>query len=289
MTSRDDRFAAAVAGGVVSDVTSMAGTSDAGHFIAAYELNALPAADRARYDEMSPLARVEQVRTPTLVLHGADDVRCPVGQAEQWHAALREHDVPSRLVLYPGASHLFILDGKPSHRLDFNRRIVDWVEQYAGDAAGPRRPASTLRTGSAGSRCWPNGTACPAPRSASCGVGTDELVEAAYGVLNKDTGVEVTADSVFQIGSVSKVWTATVVMQLVDEGLLDLDAPISRGAARAAAGRPGRHQAGDDAAPAHAHERHRRRRLHRHRSRRRLHREVRRRSWARSRRTIRSA
>ena len=56
---------------------------------------------------------------------------------------------------------------------------------------------------------------------------TDELVEAAYGVLNKDTGVEATTDSVFQIGSISKVWTATVVMQLVDEGLLDLDAPIS--------------------------------------------------------------
>ena len=33
-------------------------------------------------------------------------------------------------------------------------------------------------------------------------------------------------DSVFQIGSITKVWTATVVMQLVDEGLLDLDAPV---------------------------------------------------------------
>ncbi|TYP90419.1 serine hydrolase domain-containing protein [Blastococcus xanthinilyticus] len=54
----------------------------------------------------------------------------------------------------------------------------------------------------------------------------DELVEAATGVLNKSTGVEVTPDSVFQIGSISKVWTATLVMQLVDEGKLDLDAPL---------------------------------------------------------------
>ena len=54
----------------------------------------------------------------------------------------------------------------------------------------------------------------------------DELVEAATGVLNKATGVEVTTDSVFQIGSISKVWTATLVMQLVDEGRLDLDAPL---------------------------------------------------------------
>jgi len=57
--------------------------------------------------------------------------------------------------------------------------------------------------------------------------GADELVEAATGVLNKSTGVEVTTDSVFQIGSISKVWTATLVMQLVDEGKLDLDAPIA--------------------------------------------------------------
>jgi CubicO group peptidase (beta-lactamase class C family) len=51
-------------------------------------------------------------------------------------------------------------------------------------------------------------------------------VTAAYGVLNKETGVSVTTDSLFQIGSITKVWTATVAMQLVDEGLLDLDAPL---------------------------------------------------------------
>jgi CubicO group peptidase (beta-lactamase class C family) len=54
----------------------------------------------------------------------------------------------------------------------------------------------------------------------------DELVEVAYGVLNKDTGVSATPDSLFQIGSITKVWTATVALQLVDEGALDLDAPI---------------------------------------------------------------
>ncbi|TWH73749.1 serine hydrolase domain-containing protein [Modestobacter roseus] len=54
----------------------------------------------------------------------------------------------------------------------------------------------------------------------------DELVEAATGVLNKSTGARATPDSVFQIGSITKVWTATLVMQLVDEGKLDLDAPL---------------------------------------------------------------
>jgi CubicO group peptidase (beta-lactamase class C family) len=55
-----------------------------------------------------------------------------------------------------------------------------------------------------------------------------EVIDAAAGVLSTATGVEATADSVFQIGSITKVWTTTLVMQLVDEGLVDLDAPVRR-------------------------------------------------------------
>jgi CubicO group peptidase (beta-lactamase class C family) len=57
--------------------------------------------------------------------------------------------------------------------------------------------------------------------------GNDEIVTVAAGVLNKATGVQVTDDSLFQIGSITKVWTATVALQLVDEGKLALDAPVA--------------------------------------------------------------
>lgn len=53
-----------------------------------------------------------------------------------------------------------------------------------------------------------------------------EVVDAAAGVLSLATTVETTTDSVFQIGSITKVWTATLVLQLVDDGLLDLDEPV---------------------------------------------------------------
>src|SRR5262245_48054547 len=53
-----------------------------------------------------------------------------------------------------------------------------------------------------------------------------EVIDGAGGVLSTSTQVEATPDSVFQIGSITKVWTATLVMQLVDEGLLDLDVPV---------------------------------------------------------------
>jgi CubicO group peptidase (beta-lactamase class C family) len=48
----------------------------------------------------------------------------------------------------------------------------------------------------------------------------------ASGVLNSESGVEATTESAFQIGSIGKVFTATLVMQLVDEGLIELDQPI---------------------------------------------------------------
>ncbi|MFC5679202.1 serine hydrolase domain-containing protein [Aeromicrobium endophyticum] len=53
-----------------------------------------------------------------------------------------------------------------------------------------------------------------------------EVVDGAAGLLNLSTGVEATPDSVFQIGSITKLWTSTLVMQLVDEGLVDLDEPV---------------------------------------------------------------
>jgi CubicO group peptidase (beta-lactamase class C family) len=53
-----------------------------------------------------------------------------------------------------------------------------------------------------------------------------ETTIAPYGVLNAGTGVETTADSLFQIGSVTKPWTATMIVQLAAEGRLTLDDPV---------------------------------------------------------------
>ncbi|MDR6865707.1 dipeptidyl aminopeptidase/acylaminoacyl peptidase/CubicO group peptidase (beta-lactamase class C family) [Microbacterium resistens] len=225
LTSRDDRFAAAVPGGVVTDLISMGGTSDAAHYITAAENGGLPWSDRERLLERSPYTHVDRVTTPTLILHGAADDRCPVGQAEQWFTALRERGVPARLVLYPGGTHLFPLIGPPSHRADFSTRIIDWVCRHAPaagtkgrariDAARWQRRLSTLATAHG----------VPGASLGILRLGEDPSY-AHHGVLNVRTGVETTADSLFQIGSITKVWTATAAMRLVDEGRLALDTPV---------------------------------------------------------------
>ena len=78
---------------------------------------------------------------------------------------------------------------------EMTERLSDWVERF-------RVAGATV--------AWMKG---------------DEIQAAAAGVVNRRTGVETTADSVFQIGSITKVYTTTLIMQLVDEGRIDLDAP----------------------------------------------------------------
>ena len=271
LTSHDQRFAAAVAGGVCSDLASFAGTSDAA--------TPSPCTSSARCPGATRTARRAVADHPGRRRAHADagrarhrGLRCPIGQAQQWHTALRERGVPTELVLYPGGSHLFILDGPPSQRIDFNERVRDWVERYAGDAAGPRpsrvdaahwqRRLDTLARAAQRTR---RATGHPADRRARRRTGHRGARRA-----QRRHRRHTTTDSLFQIGSISKVWTTTVVMQLVDEGKLDLDAPGDRGAARTAPGRSGRDQTGHPAALAHPHQRHRRRHLHRHRPGRRL-------------------
>jgi dipeptidyl aminopeptidase/acylaminoacyl peptidase len=120
LSARTDLFAAAIPGGLVSDLTSVGGTSDGGIGMRKREIG-------DNVIQSSPLSYVEQVTAPTLIYHGERDDRCDLGQAEEWFGALRARKVPVELVVYPGGSHLLILNGRPSHRVDFNRRVHDWA------------------------------------------------------------------------------------------------------------------------------------------------------------------
>ena len=56
----------------------------------------------------------------------------------------------------------------------------------------------------------------------------DQLTEVAAGVLSQRTGCPSRPDALFLPGSIGKLYTATLVMMLVEEGKLDLDVPIRR-------------------------------------------------------------
>lgn len=224
LTGHTDRFAAAVPGGVAVDMVSMAGTADVGRYLAFRENDGTVTGDREPLVAQSPLSFVQNVTTPSLVLQGGADERCPLGQAEQWFSALRERGVTSEIVVYPGGSHLFLYTGLVSHRRDYSERVVDWVSRYA-TANGVARPRIDAAH-------WQRRLSALATEYGVVGatLGIQRLGEdpvlAAHGSANLVAGYEATADTVFQIGSVSKVYTTTMALQLVDEGLVGLDQPL---------------------------------------------------------------
>ncbi|MCP3804314.1 beta-lactamase family protein [Allokutzneria sp. A3M-2-11 16] len=65
------------------------------------------------------------------------------------------------------------------------------------------------------------------PGAAVAVLADGEIVDVAAGVLNRGTGVAATTDSLFQIGSITKLWTAALVMQLVDERVISLGDPVT--------------------------------------------------------------
>ncbi|PRB36387.1 serine hydrolase [Arthrobacter sp. MYb23] len=56
--------------------------------------------------------------------------------------------------------------------------------------------------------------------------GSASTSETSFGLLNRSTGAAVVDNSIFQLGSITKVWTTALIMQLIDEGRLDLDTPV---------------------------------------------------------------
>ncbi|MDP9372649.1 MAG: S9 family peptidase [Chloroflexota bacterium] len=130
-----DRFRAAVCGAPVFDLESFFGTSDIGHTFGAQQFGAAPHEDRAWYDAHSPSNFAHRVRTPTLIVHGEADERCPIGQGEQLFIALKEAGCEVEFARYPGGSHLFVNLGPPAHREDYLGRILAWFKSHLGEPA----------------------------------------------------------------------------------------------------------------------------------------------------------
>jgi dipeptidyl aminopeptidase/acylaminoacyl peptidase len=76
---------------------------------------------------LSPIHRVDRVRAPTIVLHGANDTNVPVVEAEQVVASLQRRGVPVKYVLFPDEGHGW---RKTANRVTSTVEIVDWFTRY---------------------------------------------------------------------------------------------------------------------------------------------------------------
>lgn len=129
-----DRFQAAVTERSISDWISFLGISDIGHEWIERE-HGWPAMVTAWRDignlwDVSPLQYASDIRTPLLILHGEEDRRCPIGQAEQLYAALRRLEKTVAFVRFPQSGHDLSRTGHPYLRAERYRLILDWFSRY---------------------------------------------------------------------------------------------------------------------------------------------------------------
>jgi dipeptidyl aminopeptidase/acylaminoacyl peptidase len=123
-----DRFKAAVVGAGVTDLISMTGTCDIPGFVPDY-FGCEFWDDFEAYRAHSPALTVKGTLTPTLILHGDQDLRVPLSQGRELYNTLKRHGTPVELVIYPRAEHA---PGEPRQVLDINRRTIEWILRWTG-------------------------------------------------------------------------------------------------------------------------------------------------------------
>lgn len=130
IVSHDDRFKAAVTQRCVSNFYSFFGTSDIGFNFGEFEFGGVPWKDANLLLRYSPISYVDQVRTPLLILHSEQDLRCPIEQAEQMFTALKYLDREVAFVRIPEESHDLSRSGTPSRRLARLHHLVGWFDAH---------------------------------------------------------------------------------------------------------------------------------------------------------------
>jgi dipeptidyl aminopeptidase/acylaminoacyl peptidase len=96
---------------------------------AAYSKYGHPVEDSQLLRDLSPIHRIDALRAPLLVVHGADDTNVPVEEAEQVVAALTERGVEHRYLVFPGEGHELMAT---PNRVAFVQAAVAWVQHHIG-------------------------------------------------------------------------------------------------------------------------------------------------------------
>jgi dipeptidyl aminopeptidase/acylaminoacyl peptidase len=126
--TQTDRFKAAAVGAGVTDLVSFTGTTDVVGFIPSYfggevwQRNAV-------YREHSAVHNIGSAVTPTLILHGENDARVPIGQGYELYQALKRKGVDVEMVVYPRTPHgpqepKLLLDVMNRHLRFFSERLL---------------------------------------------------------------------------------------------------------------------------------------------------------------------
>ena len=124
--TQTDRFAASIPFAVVTNWTSFHGTTNIGAWDRKH-MAADPFDAAGEYPKRSPVYHAHKCKTPTLIIHGEDDLCTPLPQATEFYNALVEHGCETELVVYPREGHGW---SEREHQIDAWNRIAAWLRAH---------------------------------------------------------------------------------------------------------------------------------------------------------------
>ncbi len=126
-TRHSDRFRASVVAAGLTNWIAFAGTTDIPYEMSLVHWNSWWFDEPELHWQRSPIAHIDNAKTPTLVVTGAKDERVHPEQAMELYTALRIKGVPTELVFYPREPHGL---RERAHQIDFIERTLGWFDKY---------------------------------------------------------------------------------------------------------------------------------------------------------------
>lgn len=130
IVGQTDRFKAAVPENPVTNWNSFYGISDIGVYFALEELGGHPHEIPEVYARCSPITYAHNCTTPTLLIQGEQDFRCPVEQSEQFYTVLKANGCIVEMLRLPNSPHGGAIGGPIASRKAQNDGLLDWMDRY---------------------------------------------------------------------------------------------------------------------------------------------------------------
>ena len=127
IVGKTDRFAAASVNYPVTNWFSFVGTTDGAGWY--FNFEKYPWEDPSEHIKRSPLMYVENVKTPTMLMCGEDDLRTPISQTEEYYQALKMNKVPTVMIRFNKEYHG--TSRKPSNFLRTHGYINAWFDKHS--------------------------------------------------------------------------------------------------------------------------------------------------------------
>jgi dipeptidyl aminopeptidase/acylaminoacyl peptidase len=129
-------------------MTTLMLTGDiSGGMFARLEFGASPWEEPEYYREISPITHATRIRTPLLIQHAENDLRCTIAQAEALFSVLRSLRAPVRLMRVPGETHELTRSGTPFRRVENHVQVRDWFSHFLVTGARRLPPLPRARGG----------------------------------------------------------------------------------------------------------------------------------------------